>query len=205
VDGARPLLLAPDEDAPGRPFTGIAHTHADLAILRAMRTTVARRLRDGSLPPPDASPADEADGTQHWLCVPRPEALAQARPIAAVGFFGQAHPDVDHGPILDREHDIVARAAAFGGLLTYYNLRLADGRYGNLVLFDAAPSKAHVTGDAVHAEAVALTPRHYQSLRLHHAELADGMLGACELELLRTRYLDFSGETPWNALREPAL
>ena len=44
----------------------------------------------------------------------------------------------------------------------------------------------------MHGEAVARTPQHYHSLRLHHAELADGVLGPSELELVRTRYLDFS-------------
>jgi hypothetical protein len=205
VDGAGPQLLAPDELAPARPFATVEHTHADLAILREMRRTLARRLREGSLPPADAGPVLGADGSEHWICVPRPDALAHAIPVAAVGFFGQAHADVDHGPILEREHDIVGRAAGFGGLLTYYNLRLADGGYGNLVLFETAPSKGHVTADVVHAQAVALTPRHYRSLRLHHAELADGVLGRGELELLRTRYLDFSGDEVWSAVREPAL
>jgi hypothetical protein len=205
VGGAAPQRLAPDEIALARPFAAVEHTRADLEILQEMRRTLARRLREGTLPPPDAGPARAPDGTEHWLCVPRPEALAGARPVAAVGFFGQTYSDVDHRPILDREHDIVARAAGFAGLLTYYNLRLADARYGNLVLFDTVPSKDHVTADLVHSEAVALTPRHYRSLRLHHAELADGVLGACELALLRTRYLDFSGDPVWNAVREPAF
>jgi hypothetical protein len=205
VGGAAPQLLAPDEIALERPFAAVEHTRADLEILRDMRRTIARRLREGTLPPPDAGPAREPDGSEHWLCVPHPRALADARPVAAVGFFGQAYSDVDHGPILDREHDIVARAAGFAGLLTYYNLRLAHARYGNLVLFDAAPSKGSVTSDLVHSEAVALAPRHYRSLRLHHAELSDGVLGTCELELLRTRYLDFSADPVWNAVREPAL
>jgi hypothetical protein len=200
-----PLRLGPREVALDRPFAAIEQTHADLTILRGMRQTLARRLREGTLPPPDAGPRDEPDGTEHWLCVPAPRLLAETRPVAAVGFFGQARSGLDHRPILDREHDIVARAATFGGLLTYYNLRLADGRYGNLVLFDRPPSKGHVTGDLVHSEAVSLTPRHYRSLRLHHAELADGVLGESELELLRTRYLDFDGDPVWNALREPAL
>jgi hypothetical protein len=205
VTGAGVHLLAPDEIALDRPFAAVEHTHADLAILREMRRTLARRLRDGSLPGPRAGPLQHSDGTEHWLCVPRPQALAAAVPVAAVGFFGQAHADVDHRPILEREHDIVERAARFGGLLTYYNLRLADGRYGNLVLFDAPRSKGHVTADAVHSEAVSLTPRHYRSLRLHHAALADGVLGACELELERTRYLDFGDGGTWSAVREPAL
>jgi hypothetical protein len=188
-----------------RPFAAVEHTYADLAVLRTMRGTLAARLRDDSLPPPDAGPLEQPDGTEHWLCVPDPGALAAARPVAAVGFFGQARVGVDHGPILERERDIVARAARFGGLLTYYNLRLASGSYGNLVLFESAPAKAHVTADLVHREAVALTPRHYCSLRLHHAELADGVLGDAELELVRTRYLDFSCDPAWSWVREPAL
>lgn len=205
MDGSGPRLLAPHDLTPERPFAAIEHTHTDLAILRAMRRTLAARLRAGSVPPADAGSLSEADGTEHWICVPCPSALAAMGPVAAVGFFGQARADIDHGPIVVREHDIVARAAGFGGLLTYYNLRLADGRYGNLVLFDAPPSKGHVTLDPVHAEAVSLTPRHYHSLRLHHAELAAGVLGAGELELLRTRYLDFDSEPAWSAVREPAL
>ena len=205
MTGERVRLLAPDEIALERPFAAVEHTHADLAILRAMRHALAARVRKGSLPHPDAGPQEHPDGTEHWLCVPWPQALAEAMPVTAVGFFGQARLGVDHGPILEREHEIIARAARFDGLLTYYNLRLADGRYGNLVLFDWPGSKGHVAGDPVHSEAVALTPLHYRSLRLHHARLADGVLGPSELELERTRYLDFSGDAPWSAVREPAL
>jgi hypothetical protein len=205
MSGPAPLELAPGEEAPGRPFAAAARTHDDLAILRAMRETLATRLRESRVPPADAGSLEADDGTWHWLCVPDPRALAQARPVSAVGFFGQAREDVAHGPIVDREHDIVARAAGFAGLLTYYNLRLADGRYGNLVLFESGAAKAHVTGDPVHLEAVALTPRHYRSLRLHHAELRDGVLGASELELVRTRYLDFDSEPAWSAVREAAM
>lgn len=197
--------LTPGEHVAERPFAAAEHTLTDLAILRQMRGLLAQRLREGSLPPPEAGPLEHADGTAHWLCVPDPAALEATAPVAAVGFFGQARQHVDHRPILDREHAIVARAAAFEGLLTYYNLRLADGRYGNLVLFSSAPAKAHVTADLVHGEAVSRTPQHYHSLRLHHAELRDGVLGAGELELLRTRYLDFACEPAWSAVREPAL
>jgi hypothetical protein len=205
VAGAGITTLAPADRLADRPFAAVEHTRVDREILRAMRGTLAARLRAGTLPAPDRGPVSEPDGTEHWLCVPDPAALAATAPVAAVGFFGQARTDVDHAPILEREHDIVARAARFGGLLTYYNLRLADGRYGNLVLFDTAPAKGHVTADLVHGEAVALTPRHYRSLRLHHAELADGVLGEAELELVRTRYIDFDSDPVWNAVREPAL
>ena len=186
-----------------RRFAALEHTRRDLVVLRTMRRTIAAHLRDGTMPPADAGPIPWPDGTEHWLCVPDPAALAAARPIAAVGFFGQARTGVDFAPIIDREHDIVARAARFDGLLTYYNLRLANGSYGNLVMFESPEAKGHVTSDVVHGEAVSLTPRHYHSLRLHHAELADGVFG--ELELVRTRYLDFSCEPAWSSVREPAL
>jgi len=117
-------------------FAALDHTRRDLVVLRTMRRTIADHLRGGTTPPPDAGPLPWPDGTEHWLCVPDPEALASTRPIAAVGFFGQARTGVDHAPIVEREHDIVARAARFDGLLTYYNLRLSDGRYGNLILFE---------------------------------------------------------------------
>jgi hypothetical protein len=205
VSGASVHPLAPGEPVPGRPFAAPEHSRTDLGILREMRRTLAARLTAGDLPAADAGSLPGPGGTMHWICVPDPDALARTQPVAAVGFFGQARTDIEHHPIVEREHDIVARAARFGGLLTYYNLQLADGRYGNLVLFDDAGSKAHVTGDAVHAQAVALTPAHYRSLRLHHARLADGVLGAAELQLVRTRYLDFAAEPAWSAVREPAL
>ena len=159
-----------------------------------MRTLLARRLREGSLPAPDAGPLEHADGTAHWLCVPDPCALEAARSVAAVGFFGREG-CIDDRPILEREHAIVASAAAFDGLLTYYNLRFADARYGNLVLFSSADAKAHVTSDVSTARR-GPHPQHYHSLRLHHAELRDGVLGPGELELLRTRYLNFEASPP---------
>jgi hypothetical protein len=57
------------------------------------------------------------------------------------------------------------------------------------------------TADPAHTAAVARTPQHYRSLRLHRGVLADGGLGATRAHVAETVYLDF-GETPtWRALR----
>ena len=78
------------------------------------------------------------------------------------------------------ELDIVGRAATFPGLLAYHNARLASGGWANLVVFRSHAGTTEVTRDPIHASAVARTPHHYRSLRLHRGVLADRCLGAAE-------------------------
>ena len=195
-----PVRLRHDETAPGRPFTDPARTLEDLATLRAMQAA----LRDAANGPPLPVRWEDCEGAKHWLTVPDPARLREHAPCSAVGFFGQGRP-VDHGPIIDLEHEIVGRAADFAGLLAYYNVELRPGRHGNLVVFEDAPSRGHVAGDAVHLIAIERAPLHYHSLRLHIGELPDGAAGAASIRLDRTRYMDFDSGERWEALREPAL
>jgi hypothetical protein len=118
-----------------------------------------------------------------------------------VGFFGQAHPGVDHAPIMAIEHDIVVRAAEIPGLLAYHNARLADDRWGNLVVFDSPAATGALADDPQHASAVARMPEHYASLRLHRGTLADGPLGEAAIAIGETLYLDFAETPPWRAVR----
>jgi hypothetical protein len=192
-----PLHLQGDELVAGRAFTDPALTAEDCAILAALRVALARAAAG-----PRAPVLRFADDVaEHHVVVPDWTALESARPAALVGFFGQTRTDVDHARISALEHEIVGRAAAFPGLLTYHNARLASGRWANLVVFRSQAGTADVTSDPVHASAVALTPRHYRSLRLHRGALADGGLGEAAAVIHETLYLDF-GETPaWRALR----
>jgi hypothetical protein len=192
-----PFHLAPDAPVPGRPFADPARSDDDLAALAAIRAALVRRHAAGGGP----GRWVDAAGAEHWLVAPDWDALASTRPAVAVGFFGQARADVDHAPIVDLEHDILARAASFAGLLAYCNVRFADGQWGNLVLFADAGGPGHVWGDAVHADAIARTPRHYHSLRLHRASLAGGLLGEDGLRLERTSYYDFASDPVWRAVR----
>ena len=192
-----PVHLAPDAPVPGRPFADPARSDDDLAALAAIRAALVRRHAAGGGP----GRWVDAAGAEHWLVAPDWDALAATRPAVAVGFFGQARADVDHAPIVDLEHDILARAASFAGLLAYCNVRFANGQWGNLVLFADAGGPGHVWGDAVHADAIASTPRHYHSLRLHRASLAGGLLGEDGLRLERTSYYDFASDPVWRAVR----
>jgi hypothetical protein len=176
-------------------FDEPARVAEDLALLErlrealrtAPRTAGEQRFRRG--------------GEQHRLAVPDWDALQHTRPAAGVGFFGQARADVDHERIIGLEDDIVSRSGAVPGLLAYHNALLEPGRWANLVVFAAPEAVGGLRGDAVHEQAVALTPRHYSSLRLHRGTLADGALGAAAFVLERTLFLDFSQEPPARSVR----
>ena len=191
------VRLQADQRVDGRGFSDPAHTGRDAAILARLRTVLARAAGG-----PRAAALRFADDIgRHQVAVPDWHALERSRPVALVGFFGQARTAVDHQAIIDLEADIVARAAAFPGLLAYHNAQLADGQWGNLVVFGAYPDTAGITRDAVHRQAVARTPEHYASLRLHRGVLDDGCLGAAPARIGETLYLDFAGSPAWRAVR----
>jgi hypothetical protein len=133
--------------------------------------------------------------------VPALRALAASRPAFGVGFFGQAREHVDHSPILDLEQDLVARASRFPGLLAYYNVRFADGQWGNLVLFAAQDDAERVRSDPTHQEALARTAAHYRSVRLHRLGFPDGAVGEAPPTLESTLLIDFSEAPAWRAIR----
>jgi hypothetical protein len=189
--------LRADEIVAGRAFSDPVHSAGDCATLAVLRAAL-RRAGAGSQAPVLRF-ADETG--EHHVVVPDWAGLAAARRTAIVGFFGQARDDVDHARISALEHEIVARAAACPGRLAYHNARLASGQWGNLVVFGSQSATAGVTGDPVHAAAVARTPHHYRSLRLHRGSLADGGLGSAQPALHETLYLDFGETPPWRALR----
>ena len=71
-------------------------------------------------------------------------ALLGARQLTAVGFFGRPRTDVDQVQIHDLEAGIVDTLETILGVLCYYDLALADGGYGNLILCAAPDSPTHV-------------------------------------------------------------
>jgi hypothetical protein len=189
--------LAAHDQVAGRAFCDLAHTTRDRATLVRLRDAVKRRAGDqrGSV----LQFTDEIG--EHFVAVPDWEALSRPQPVALVGFFGQSREQVDHSPILQMEQDIVARAAAFPGLLAYHNAALGEGHWGNLVLFASRAAAASLAPDPMHARAVASAPSHYESLRLHRGSLADGLLGTADVVLDETLYLDFSSRPAWRGLR----
>jgi hypothetical protein len=197
AEQSRTARLGKDERIAGRAFSDPAHTGRDLVTLGLLRAALRRAAIDQR-----ARVLRFADDVgEHTVSVPDWAALESRRPIAVIGFFGQAREEVDHAAIVALEHQIVARASTFPGLLAYHNARLRSGEWGNMVLFASRADAAAVTGDAVHADAVERTPRHYASLRLHRGVAADGGLGTAGVTVAETLYLHFADHPAWRGLR----
>ncbi len=191
------VLLGAETPVPGKPFTDPSATAADLetlAFIRAAQRTRIEHARAGGT-------WTGTKGETHWLVTPRAEELLDREPCRAIGFFGQARVDVDHGIIVSLEHAMLERSEEIAGLLSYHNVQLESGQWGNLVLFREDADTSLLLCEPRHAEAIGRAPSHYHSLRLHRGLLADGPLGAAELELRTTLYLDFDVAPPWRAVR----
>ena len=165
-----------------------------------------RRLRAGDWPG-RRSPVELVEytgtGCRQWLVVPDTPAIAGARDVTVVGFFGDLRGGMDHSVIYDLEAEVVARLGQYApmGLLCYYDAEVARGVHGNLVLFRTPGVPGEWHGDIVHARAVALAPVHYHHVRLHRGVIPGALLGEGQLVIQRTRYFDFGRQPAWRGLR----
>ena len=178
-----------------RPFTDPANTERDAAVMRDMlgRMRAFARSWLESPPPGPGALVREADaaGNRTWIRVPDRDALLAVGELTTVGFFGQARADVDHDPIHRLEEAIVDTLELVRGVLSYFDLGLPHGGYGNLILCDSPDAPVLWHEHRTHARAVELAPRHYHSARLHNGVVRSPLLGDADLVVLRTRYYDF--------------
>jgi hypothetical protein len=188
---------------PGRAFTDPERTLADVAVTERMLRLLRVHARSWPDGPAPVESLEYPAGLRHWLVVPRPAVLTAARDVAAVGFFGDLRPGLDHAAIYQLEAEILARLPRYAaaGLLGYYDAELDRGVHGNLVLFGTPEVPPEWHGDVVHARAVALAPRHYRSIRLHRGLIPGPFLGAGGVAVRRTRYFDFLEEPAWRGQR----
>jgi hypothetical protein len=197
--------LKPEELIPARPFS---HPQASVQDARKMRQMTRKlrlllagfgeRLKEQTATILDLEDEEKA---RNRIILPRPSRLLADIEVAAVGFFGQIREDLDHGPLMAIEEDLVSRLPDAPGLLTYYNRHHPVEGYGNLVLFESDKAKQDWRHTDPHDEAVRLTPRHYLSVRLHNGIIQGGVLNGGEFILRRTRYYDFQSEPMWLAER----
>jgi hypothetical protein len=193
------VSLSAGQPVSGREFTDPARSLEDLAAVMRIRSSLITRVRSG-LASGVWTVADES----HWLVVPELCALVRSGPTFGVAFFGQAREQVDHGPIIDLEQNLLARSSLFPGLLAYYNVRFVTGQWGNLVLFAREGDPAHVRSDPTHVDALARTADHYRSVRLHRLRFPDGAIGSAPPALESTLLIDFTEAPPWRAVRRAA-
>src|SRR5438132_1909151 len=95
-DSADVAMLGLTEAVAGRQFTDPVHTRRDADMMRALlcrERELVHALDRGSQTGPYVIEGEE-NGRRHWLVIPDVAALARAKDVTAVGFFGQARGDV---------------------------------------------------------------------------------------------------------------
>jgi hypothetical protein len=205
---AKEIELGPDEEVPGRPFADPSHTRREEDALRLLLAHERERAR-AWCDEPFESRRDviiretDAAGLRHLLVVPETHALIQARDLLVVGFFGRPREDAETALLFDLEERLVAGMSSYAahGLLSYYDLELVKGAYGNLILFTGPDGPARWGENPVHREAVEISPANYHEIRLHQGKLPGGILEDGELLVMRTRYIDYGGAEVWRAVR----
>jgi hypothetical protein len=128
-------------------------------------------------------------------------ALLEAESPTVVGFFGRPRADADLPLLFALEEQLVAGMAKAVELLSYYDVELVKGGYGNLILFASPEGPRLWRENAVHALAVEISPASYHEIRLHQGTLSGRFLGEGTLRLTRTRYIDYGGDEPWYGAR----
>ncbi len=203
------VQLARDTLVEGRPFAAPANTKRDTAVMQEMLARMRAAARSWLAAPPPGSGALvrqlDAAGLRTWIRVPDRAALLAAPELTTIGFFGQPRDDVDHAPIHELETAIVETLEEVPGVLSYFNLELAQRRFGNLVLCAAPDVPVRWHAHDVHRLAVALAPSHYHWARLHRGTVRSRLVGDADLVVLHTRYYDFDSEPAWLAVRAWAL
>ena len=88
------------------------------------------------------------------------------------------------------------------GLLSYYDVELVKGEYGNLILFATPDVPPEWHRDEVHRRAVEVSPGHYHHVRLHKGSITGKLHDGGDIRVERTKYFDFdTGNGTWFALR----
>src|SRR5262245_39144272 len=205
---AEEIQLAPDEVVPGKPFVDPEHTQREEEALRLLLSHERERARAWCDEPSETRRdviirETDAAGLRHLLVVPETHALIEAEDLLVVGFFGRPREDAQTALLFDLEEELVGGMSSYAqhGLLSYYDLELVKGAYGNLILFAKPDGPARWGENPVHREAVEISPRNYHEIRLHQGVIPGKLLNDGELRLTRTRYLDYSGPETWRAIR----
>jgi hypothetical protein len=184
-----------------RPFTDPAHTAQDHAAM----TFALDQLRILAHQPqwsPEPQWVEVAERKHRLIVIDQP-ALLTLPVLTLVGFFGQRRRDADTTPIHQVDGELVVELTEHPGLLSYCTLLLENGDYGNIVLFASEHAKLHWATSERHGYAVrTLSPKVYESVRLHNGYVPGGLLSGQPPVVERTKYLDYRGMLPWRGVRE---
>ena len=202
-----PAVLSSTDRVLGRPFTDAENSDADLERLQRM----VRQLVDTYDDPvvcdfaPGKRPVCESDpqGRHFRIYYVQPNRLFTAENLTVVGFFGEKQPDADIKPLLAADKRFESEFHKHRGLLSLSTVRIANGNFANLVLFTDPDAKDHWNRAPIHRDTVAeISPPYYSTIRLSNGVLPHGVGAPEELIIERVKYIDYSSQPPWRAVRD---
>ncbi len=201
------VSLSPTQMVPERPFVDPENSEEDLATMRDMAHQLVDTYDDPVLcdfvPGKRAICQSDPKGRHFRIYYIRPALLFSAKNLTVVGFFGNARPAANIRPLIRADKRFENEFHNHPGLLSLSTVRMPNGNFGNLVLFTNTEAKDNWNHNKVHWETVArISPPYYESIRLNNAVLPHGLDDPDELELVRVKYLDYSSDTPWRAVRD---
>jgi hypothetical protein len=192
--------LGPKEVYPGRPFTDVRNTEADLATLDFIRAHL-HALIHGLLPcVNDGQLQGRTPRGRYRIVLLQRNALLGNDQLTVVGFCGQRRQDADPVPLMGVDAELVAELQHHPYMLAYCSHEQSDGNWINLVVMDATAQLQRWRESVRHIYAARqLSPDYYASIRLHAGILPQG-LASPGIQLSRTMYYDFSAGW-WQAMR----
>jgi hypothetical protein len=200
-------ILGPDEGLDDKPFTDAANTMREVDVMRHMLAHERQRALEWI--DIDAGRhvirEHDAEGHRHLIVIPDTGRLLESEDLTAVGFFGTPREEVDHSLLFTLEDELIERMDRYGeaGLLSYYDVELVKGEYGNLILFATPDVPPEWHRDDVHRRAVEVSPGHYHHVRLHKGTIPGRLHDGGDIRVERTKYFDFdTGNGTWFGLRE---
>jgi hypothetical protein len=200
--------LGPEDVLRERPFTDPVHTEREVGVMQAMlhgeRARARAWIRDGGRGRERLVREVDDEGHRHLLLVPDIHVLVTVGGLTAVGFFGRPRSDSDHTILFELEDELLGRLPSYAGagLLSYYDVELVKGAYGNLILFSTPDVPPEWHADPVHLRAIELSPGHYHEVRLHKGSIQGRLLDDGEIAVERTKYFDFDSVPEWHGVRK---
>lgn len=199
--------LGHDQIIPSRSFTDPEWCERDRTILQGMARDLRRILREeepselaGDL---DIFYLSDEDGIVHRVVVVDWFGLMETRPLTVVGFFGLRREGADIQVTQQIDAALLEQFTAEPDLLSYSSRQLPDSQWCNLVLFRSPEGIEHWSSNSLHRKAAQdISPRYYDSIRLHNGWLSGGLWSGESIRLARTKYYDFRDQQFWHAVRE---
>ncbi len=196
-----------EERIDDHPFTHPRNSREDLATMRKMAHQLVDTYDDPVLCDfvPGKKPICMSDprGRHFRIYYIRPELLFKTKDLTLVGFFGMKRRDADVRPLIQADKQFETEFHNHPGLLSLSTVRLPNGDFGNLVVFTDPESKDNWNNSPLHSTTVArISPPYYRSIRLNNGSLPQGLDDPDDLHLIRVKYIDFSSDPPWRAVRE---